>query len=91
MPDLEKFAAQHSMRILSIADLIEYRLQQESLVVRQATAPLTPTLPGVTAAESVLHKVAQFPREPFLQWDRKAHLVAPVGDRGRQNIGIGTP
>ena len=45
----------------------------------------------MAAAESVLHKVAQFPREPFLQWDRKAHLVAPVGDRGRQNIGIGTP
>jgi 3,4-dihydroxy 2-butanone 4-phosphate synthase/GTP cyclohydrolase II len=49
MPDLEKFAVQHGMRILSIADLIEYRLQQESLVERQATAPLTPTLPGVTA------------------------------------------
>ena len=28
MPDLEKFAPQHGLRILSIADLIEYRLQQ---------------------------------------------------------------
>src|SRR6185436_14022494 len=34
---------------LSIADLIEYRLQQESLVVRRATSSLTPTLPGVSA------------------------------------------
>jgi 3,4-dihydroxy 2-butanone 4-phosphate synthase / GTP cyclohydrolase II len=49
MPDLEKFAALHGLRILSIADLIEYRLQQESLVERVATATLTPTLPGVSA------------------------------------------
>ena len=49
MPDLERFAAQHGLRILSIADLIEYRLQQESLVEKAATAPLMPSLPGVTA------------------------------------------
>jgi 3,4-dihydroxy 2-butanone 4-phosphate synthase / GTP cyclohydrolase II len=49
MPDLERFAVQHQLRILSIADLIEYRLQQESLVEKAATAPLMPTLPGVTA------------------------------------------
>ena len=46
MPDLERFAVQHELRILSIADLIEYRLQQESLVERAATAPLMPTLAG---------------------------------------------
>jgi 3,4-dihydroxy 2-butanone 4-phosphate synthase/GTP cyclohydrolase II len=49
MPDLERFAVQHQLRILSIADLIEYRLQQESLVEKAATAPLMPALPGVTA------------------------------------------
>ena len=49
MPDLEKFAVQHQLRILSIADLIEYRLQQESLVEKAATATLMPTLPGLTA------------------------------------------
>jgi 3,4-dihydroxy 2-butanone 4-phosphate synthase/GTP cyclohydrolase II len=49
MPDLEKFAAQHGLQILSIADLIDYRLQRESLVERRAEAPLTPNLPGVTA------------------------------------------
>ena len=48
MPDLERFAAQHGLRILSIADLIEYRLQQESLVEKAATSPLMPALPGVT-------------------------------------------
>jgi 3,4-dihydroxy 2-butanone 4-phosphate synthase/GTP cyclohydrolase II len=49
MPDLEKFSQQHGLRILSVADLIEYRLQQESLVTRAATATLAPSLPGVTA------------------------------------------
>ncbi|MBM4361252.1 MAG: 3,4-dihydroxy-2-butanone-4-phosphate synthase [Deltaproteobacteria bacterium] len=34
MPDLEVFARQHDLRILSIADLIRYRLQTEHLVVR---------------------------------------------------------
>src|SRR6185503_14624106 len=29
MPDLEKFAIAHGLRILSIADLIDYRLQRE--------------------------------------------------------------
>ncbi|HEX8952709.1 MAG TPA: 3,4-dihydroxy-2-butanone-4-phosphate synthase, partial [Polyangia bacterium] len=49
MPDLERFAVQHQLRILSIADLIEYRLQQESLVEKAASSPLMPNLPGVSA------------------------------------------
>jgi 3,4-dihydroxy 2-butanone 4-phosphate synthase/GTP cyclohydrolase II len=34
MGDLEKFAADHALRILTIADLIQYRLQTETLVSR---------------------------------------------------------
>lgn len=34
MPDLEKFAAEHGLRIVTIADLIRYRLQAEQLVKR---------------------------------------------------------
>ncbi len=34
MPDLEVFARQHGMRLLSIADLIQYRLQTERFVRR---------------------------------------------------------
>src|SRR5262249_26243216 len=49
MPDLERFANQHALRILSIADLIDYRLQRESLVERVAEATLVPNLPGVSA------------------------------------------
>lgn len=34
MPDLEEFAKKHGLRILSIADMIQYRLQTERLVKR---------------------------------------------------------
>jgi 3,4-dihydroxy 2-butanone 4-phosphate synthase / GTP cyclohydrolase II len=41
MPDLEAFARRHSLRILTIADLIRYRLQNERLVERVGEAELT--------------------------------------------------
>ena len=45
MPDLEKFAAEHDLRILTIADLISYRLQTERLVtpVKEAEIVLDQT------------------------------------------------
>src|SRR5271165_5657331 len=45
MPDLEKFGAAHGLMILSVADIIEYRVKKERLVHRAAEAPL-PTLYG---------------------------------------------
>lgn len=38
LPDLEKFAETHDIKIASIADLISYRLRAESLVKRAASA-----------------------------------------------------
>src|SRR5215813_4070528 len=38
MPDLRAFAEQHGLRILTVADLIKYRLRTESHVVRGAEA-----------------------------------------------------
>jgi 3,4-dihydroxy 2-butanone 4-phosphate synthase/GTP cyclohydrolase II len=40
MPDLEKFAATHDLRIVTIADLISYRLQRETLVRKVAETVL---------------------------------------------------
>ncbi|MFQ5696958.1 MAG: bifunctional 3,4-dihydroxy-2-butanone-4-phosphate synthase/GTP cyclohydrolase II [Myxococcota bacterium] len=40
MPDLRAFAQKHGLRILSIADLIKYRLHTESLVHRAAESNL---------------------------------------------------
>src|SRR6266849_7270891 len=38
MPDLQKFADQHGLHLLFVADVIHYRLQRESLVRRGAEA-----------------------------------------------------
>jgi 3,4-dihydroxy 2-butanone 4-phosphate synthase / GTP cyclohydrolase II len=38
MPDLKEFAARHNLRIITVADLIKYRLRTESHVVRGAEA-----------------------------------------------------
>jgi len=40
LPDLEKFADTHNIKIASIADLISYRLRAESLVRRAASADI---------------------------------------------------
>lgn len=40
MPDLEEFAKKHKLNILSIADLIRYRMRNESLVKRASEANL---------------------------------------------------
>ncbi len=40
MPDLEKFAQDHHLKILTIADLIRYRLQTERLVRRTHQSPI---------------------------------------------------
>jgi 3,4-dihydroxy 2-butanone 4-phosphate synthase/GTP cyclohydrolase II len=44
-PDLMKFARKHKLKVVTIADLIQYRLNYDSLVYRAATAPL-PTRAG---------------------------------------------
>ena len=41
VPDLERFAAKHALRILTIADLIQYRLFTERLVRRVSEAQVT--------------------------------------------------
>ena len=45
MPDLEVFAREHHLKIVTIADLIDYRMQNESLIRRMAEANI-PTCYG---------------------------------------------
>jgi 3,4-dihydroxy 2-butanone 4-phosphate synthase / GTP cyclohydrolase II len=40
MPDLEVFAREHDLKIATIADLIDYRMQNESLIHRMAEATI---------------------------------------------------
>jgi 3,4-dihydroxy 2-butanone 4-phosphate synthase / GTP cyclohydrolase II len=44
-PDLMRFAKKHKLKVVTIADLIQYRLNYDSLVYRAAAAPL-PTRVG---------------------------------------------
>ncbi|MBX3458635.1 MAG: bifunctional 3,4-dihydroxy-2-butanone-4-phosphate synthase/GTP cyclohydrolase II [Planctomycetes bacterium] len=45
MPDLEKFAARHGIKICSVADLVRYRLQHERIIKRVSAARM-PTFAG---------------------------------------------
>ncbi len=70
LPDLARFAKEHDLRLISIADLIEYRRRREVLVERVATATI-PTSWGefrTYAYESVI--------------DGRTHVALVLGDIG---------
>jgi 3,4-dihydroxy 2-butanone 4-phosphate synthase/GTP cyclohydrolase II len=70
LPDLARFAKEHDLRMISIADLIEYRRRREVLVERVATATI-PTSWGefrTYAYESVV--------------DGRAHVALVLGEIG---------
>jgi len=46
MPDLERFSAEHGVMILSVADLIAFRLQRERIVQRRSAGQLRPGMLG---------------------------------------------
>ncbi len=56
-PDLEVFAKRHNLRIVTVADLIEYRMQSESLVQRVASATLPTRYGGKFKAIAYTSKV----------------------------------
>jgi len=70
VPELAKFAKRHSLLLITIADLIQYRMRTEGLVRRVATADL-PTRHGnfrISAYESVI--------------DRETHVALVRGEIG---------
>ena len=54
MPDLEKFASEHKLPILTIKELIEYRMARESLIEEVAVSKL-PSLYSAEGSEFRLH------------------------------------
>jgi 3,4-dihydroxy 2-butanone 4-phosphate synthase/GTP cyclohydrolase II len=50
MPDLEIFAGKHGLKIVTIADLVKYRMNKESLVRRVASAKLPTKYGGLFTA-----------------------------------------
>jgi len=71
MPDLETFARRHDLSILTIADLIRYRLRNEKLVRRILTVKL-----NTRVGEFDLHLYAS----PI---DQSQHLALTNGDVGK--------
>ena len=49
LPDLEEFGKKHGIPLLTIQDLIAYRLQRESLVKRVASRAIDVAVPGMRA------------------------------------------
>lgn len=56
MPQLEEFAKEHGLKILTIADIISYRVEKESIIEKIADANL-PTLFGDFEIEGFVNKV----------------------------------
>ena len=60
MPDLQSFAEEHGLKIVTIADLIKYRLNKESLVRRIVTATIPTKYGGVFTAIAYENDVDPF-------------------------------
>jgi 3,4-dihydroxy 2-butanone 4-phosphate synthase/GTP cyclohydrolase II len=69
MPDLEIFSKKHGVKIVTIADLIRYRLQNESLVRRAAVTTLPTVYGGEFTAIAYENEV-----------DKQQHLALVKGD-----------
>lgn len=73
LPDLETFSKQHGIKLITVADLIRYRLQTETLVKSLSEAKL-PTDYG------------EFQVKVFeSQIDRKTHMALVLGDISAQD------
>jgi 3,4-dihydroxy 2-butanone 4-phosphate synthase / GTP cyclohydrolase II len=67
MPQLEVFAAEHQLKIITVRDLIEYRLKKEKLVQRVVTVPLQ----NPQGSWSLAYYEA---------WNGEGHLAMYMGD-----------
>ncbi len=74
MPDLQTFAEEFGLKIVTIADLIKYRLNKESLVRRIATATLPTKYGGVFTAIAYENDV-----------DRYHHIALVKGEIGPED------
>jgi 3,4-dihydroxy 2-butanone 4-phosphate synthase/GTP cyclohydrolase II len=70
LPELRRFAAEHGLRLISIADLIQYRRHREKLVHEVATASI-PTIYGTFQARAYESLV-----------DGRTHVAMVLGEIG---------
>ncbi|BEU96179.1 3,4-dihydroxy-2-butanone-4-phosphate synthase [Acidovorax sp. DW039] len=77
LPDLQLFAAEHGLKIGTIADLIEYRSRNESLVEKVGSRPLT-TAYGTFTAHAFRDKPSQAVHLALVMGEWAADDVVPV-------------
>ena len=77
LPDLQLFAAEHGLKIGTIADLIQYRSRNESLVEKVGSRPLT-TAYGTFTAHAFRDKPSQAVHLALVKGEWTADEVVPV-------------
>ncbi len=80
MPDLKKFSKQHDIKIVTIADLIAYRLRHDSLVTREATTWIPTPDTGEWTAIGYSNKVNDQEHLALLkgEWEENEPVLARV-------------
>jgi len=78
MSDLEAFSERHGLKIVTIADLIQYRLQKESLVRRIATAELPTKYGGLFTAIAYENDIDSFHHIALVKGDITAEDIVLV-------------
>ena len=71
MPDLQIFSKKHGIKIVTIADLIKYRLSKEILVRRVATAKLPTKYGGIFTAIAYENDIDQYHHIALVKGDIK--------------------
>ncbi len=69
MPDLETFAKEHGLKIVTIADLVEYRMHKERLIERAAEARIPTTHAGEFHAIAYSNSVDHLEHIAFVKGD----------------------
>ncbi|MDW8236785.1 MAG: bifunctional 3,4-dihydroxy-2-butanone-4-phosphate synthase/GTP cyclohydrolase II [Aquificaceae bacterium] len=79
VPDLLVFAKEFGLKIITIADLIRYRLKRERLVIREATASL-PTRHGLFYIHAYKHKITGEEQVALTmgEWDENEPVLVRV-------------
>ncbi len=78
MPDLEVFAEEHNLKIVTIADLVEYRLRKEQLVGRAAEARIPTNHAGEFTAIAYTNSIDRLEHVAFVKGDVTARDVVMV-------------
>ncbi len=74
LPDLEKFAEEHNLKIITIKDLIAYRIKKETLVKREVETTL-PTIYGTFKLMAYSNFV-----------DKATHIALVMGEIGDEPV-----